>query len=96
MSYTIVFTENDPPEPRIVFKGDEMIIYCKKDEQAESDFDTLKSLSDENWWKIYKFFDKFNRKVRFSLLVKQANKACTRLKLLVGKIIKACTTRFSG
>jgi hypothetical protein len=27
---------------------------------------------------------------------KPPNKACTRLKLLVGKIIRFCTTRFSG
>ena len=27
---------------------------------------------------------------------KPPNTACTRLKLLAGKIIKACTTRFSG
>lgn len=100
MNYEIIFTKNDPPEPRIIIGKDKMTIFTKGDKNAEADFLALKRISEnisyKDWGKVLKFIDRSNRKVEFALFIERANKACARLKLLVGKIIRFCTTRFSG
>lgn len=49
-----------------------------------------------DWDKILHLLEVRYRYVLFLVFVAQANKACSRLKLLVGKIIRSCVTRFSG
>lgn len=100
MNYEIVFTKNEPPGPRVVITKDKITVYAKGDENSEADFlalqNILKDASYKDWDKVLKFLDRSIRKIEFALFIERANKACTRLKLLVGKIIRSCTTRFSG
>lgn len=61
MNYKIVFTKNEPPEPRVVVKKDTMIVFSKGDENSETDFQTLKNIlegaSYKDWDKVLKFIE---------------------------------------
>jgi len=100
MNYEIVFTKDDPSEPRIVIGKDKMTIFAKWDGNSEADFQALQNIlkdaSYKDLGKVFKFIDRSRRKVGFALFVEWANKACSRLLLRVGKIISACRNRKSS
>ena len=63
MNYEIVFTKNEPPEPRVVITKDTMIVYAKGDENSEADFLALQNILEDA---SYKDWDKVWMKKKIS------------------------------
>lgn len=75
MNYEIVFTKNNPPEPRIVIGKDKMTIFVKGDEDSEADFLALQriseSASDKDWDKTLKFIEWTKKIIRLFYIGKR-------------------------